>query len=368
MEATMMHLALERQPDKTRTSGQIGIGMAITGLFALLICSLLLLPSGAFAQEFRATISGSITDPTGAVVPSASIMETQTGTINRTTSDGAGLYVVPFLPPGNYSITVTKKGFATLTRAGITLQAQEHPIINLALTVGGANQSVTVTAEAPLVNLENASVGDVISTQSVEDLPQNGRTPVVLTELSVGVITTSAPGITHPFDNNAANSWSISGTPNQVSEVLLDGSPDLTMLGAQAYSPTQDSVQEVSVQPFATDASFGHTIGGVINQITKSGTNKIHGTMYEFNQIPNLDANLYFNSAYYQSTAKPTPTFHYNQYGLTVGGPVLIPKIFNGRNKLFFFFAWEGLKDNTPASQFVTVPTDAEKIGDFSAL
>jgi hypothetical protein len=370
MEATMMHLALERQPDKTRTSGQIGIGMAITGLFALLICSLLLLPSGAFAQEFRATISGSITDPTGAVVPSASIMvtETQTGTINRTTSDGAGLYVVPFLPPGNYSITVTKKGFATLTRAGITLQAQEHPIINLALTVGGANQSVTVTAEAPLVNLENASVGDVISTQSVEDLPLNGRTPVVLTELSVGVITTSAPGITHPFDNNAANSWSISGTPNQVSEVLLDGSPDLTMLGAQAYSPTQDSVQEVSVQPFATDASFGHTIGGVINQITKSGTNKIHGTMYEFNQIPNLDANLYFNSAYYQSTAKPTPTFHYNQYGLTVGGPVLIPKIFNGRNKLFFFFAWEGLKDNTPASQFVTVPTDAEKIGDFSAL
>ncbi len=366
----MMHLALERQPDKTRTSGQIGIGMAITGLFALLICSLLLLPSGAFAQEFRATISGSITDPTGAVVPSASIMvtETQTGTINRTTSDGAGLYVVPFLPPGNYSITVTKKGFATLTRAGITLQAQEHPIINLALTVGGANQSVTVTAEAPLVNLENASVGDVISTQSVEDLPLNGRTPVVLTELSVGVITTSAPGITHPFDNNAANSWSISGTPNQVSEVLLDGSPDLTMLGAQAYSPTQDSVQEVSVQPFATDASFGHTIGGVINQITKSGTNKIHGTMYEFNQIPNLDANLYFNSAYYQSTAKPTPTFHYNQYGLTVGGPVLIPKIFNGRNKLFFFFAWEGLKDNTPASQFVTVPTDAEKIGDFSAL
>jgi hypothetical protein len=371
MEATMMHFAVERKINRASTAWHSGSGVAVAGLIALAIFSLLLIPTGAFAQEFRATISGTVTDATGAVVPGASIMvtETQTGTINRTTSDNAGQYVVPFLLPGNYAISVTKKGFETLTRAGVTLQAQEHPIINLALTVGSSTQTVTVTAEAPLINLDNASVGDVISTQSVEDLPLNGRTPVVLTELSVGVITTSAPGITHPFDNNAANSWSISGTPNQVSEVLLDGSPDLTMLGAQAYSPTQDSVQEVSVQPFATDASFGHTIGGVINQITKSGTNKIHGTMYEFNQIPNLDANLYFDSAYYnKGTAKPTPTFHYNQYGLSVGGPILIPKLFNGRNKLFFFFAWEGLKDNTPASQFVTVPTDAERIGDFSAL
>jgi hypothetical protein len=192
---------------------------------------------------------------------------------------------------------------------------------------------------------------------------------VVLATLSVGVVTTSAPGITHPFDNNAANSWSVGGTPKQVSEVLLDGSPDLTMLGAQAYSPTQDSVQEVSVRPFDTDASFGHTIGGVINQITKSGTNAFHGTMYEFNQIPNLDANLYFNSAPRNSgVTKPTPVFHFNQYGLTIGGPVLVPKLFNGKNKLFFFFAWEGLRDKTPASQIVTVPTDDEKNGDFHAL
>jgi hypothetical protein len=371
MEATMMHLTVKRQYAQTRAARHSGIGRAIAGFISLLIGSLLLLTSGAFAQEFRATISGTISDTTGALIPSAIIVvtETQSGTVNRTTSDRAGQYVVPFLPPGEYSITVTKSGFETLTRAGITLQAQEHPVINLTLIIGSSSQTVTVTAEAPLINLDNASVGDVISTQSVADLPLNGRTPVVLTELSVGVITTSAPGITHPFDNNAANSWSISGTPNQVSEVLLDGSPDLTMLGAQAYSPTQDTVQEVSVQPFATDASFGHTIGGVINQVTKGGTNAIHGTMYEFNQIPNLNANLYFNSAYYnKGAAKPLPTFHYNQYGLSVGGPVLIPKLFNGKNKLFFFFAWEGLKDNTPASQFVTVPTDAEKNGDFSAL
>jgi len=362
-----MHLNVERQSDRTRAARHSGIA----GLFALLICSLLLLSSGALAQEFRATISGTVTDASGAVVTGASILvtETQSGTTNRTVSDNAGLYVVPFLPPGDYTITVTKNGFETLTRAGITLQAQEHPVINLALIVGSTNQTVTVTAEAPLVDQENASVGQVISTESVDDLPLNGRTPVVLASLAVGVVTTSAPGITHPFDNNAANSWSVGGTPKQVSEVLLDGSPDLTMLGAQAYSPTQDSVREVSVRPFDTDASFGHTIGGVINTITKSGTNTFHGTMYEFSQIPNLDANLYFNSAPRNGgTAKPTPTFHFNQYGLSFGGPVRIPKVFNGKDKLFFFFAWEGLRDKTPQSQLTTVPTDDEKNGDFHAL
>jgi hypothetical protein len=368
---TIWHFAtgLQRQSEEMAKQ-HAGIWGVVAGSIILSICGLLL-STGAFAQEFRGTISGTVTDPTGAVVPGASIevMETRTGTINRTTSDAAGQYVAPFLPPGDYSITATKPGFETFTRTGITLQAQEHPIIDLALAIGNASQTVTVTGEAPLVDQENASVGQVISTQSVEDLPLNGRTPVVLAELSVGVVTTSAPGITHPFDNNAANSWSIGGTPNQVSEVLLDGSPDLTMLGAQAYSPTQDTVQEVSVRPFDTDASFGHTIGGVINQVTKSGTNELHGTMYEFNQIPNIDANLDFNSAYWnKGIAKPTPTFHFNQYGLSAGGPVWIPKVFNGKNKLFFFFAWEGLKDNTPATQITTVPTDAERQGDFSAL
>ena len=219
-----------------------------------------------------------------------------------------------------------------------------------------------MNAAPPLIDQANASVGQVISTESVEDLPLNGRTPTTLTELSEGVITTAAPQIVHPFDNAAGNSWSMGGTPNQVSEVLLDGSPDLTLLGALAYAPTQDSVQEVSVRPFDTDASFGHTIGGVINQITRSGTNAIHGTAYEFFQTAGLDANLYFN----KRAGQGRPNAHYNQYGLTVGGPVDLPKIFNGRDKLFFFFAWEGLRDSTPNNTAVTVPTTAERNGDFS--
>ncbi len=328
--------------------------------------SFLLVCHGAAAQEFRGTISGTVADQTGAVVPGASVevRETSTGAVSRTTSDNTGQYVVPFLLPGQYSITVTKSGFQKLTRSGIALQSQEHLTVNLNLTVGAASQTVTVTAAAPLLNQENATIGDVIPTSSVADLPLNGRAPAMLAELSVGVETEAAPEQSHPFDNNNMNSFSIGGTPLQTSEVLLDGSPDETMLGSLAFSPTEDSVQEVSVQPFATDASFGHTIGGVINQVTKSGTNRLHGTLYEFGQISGIDANTYFNDR----SDKPTPVFHFNQYGLSVGGPVLIPKVLNGRNKLFFFFAWEGLKDSTPATATTTVPTDAEREGDFSSL
>lgn len=321
---------------------------------------------GAEAQEFRATISGAITDSAGAVVPGARVVvrETRTGTTSQTTSDGAGQYVVPFLLPGNYTITVQAEGFQTEVHAGVLLQSQEHPIINIALHAGTVSQTVTVTGTPPLLDVANASVGQVISTQSVADLPINGRTPTTLTELAPGVITTAAPQLIHPFDNNAGNEWSIGGTPNQVSEVLLDGAPDLTLLGALAYAPTEDSVAEVSIRPFDTDASFGHTIGGVINQVTKSGTNSLHGTLYEFGQVSTFDANTYFDGR----NGLPTPGFHYNQYGLTVGGPVWIPKVFNGRNKMFFFFAWEGLKDLTPATTTDTVPTAAEKTGDFSQL
>ena len=326
----------------------------------------MLLPAFSAAQEFRGTISGTVTDATGAAIPGANVTvrETRTGSVSTTKSDSAGEYVAPFLLPGTYQITISLAGFQQVQRGNITLQSQEHPIINLTLPVGEASQTITVTSDVPLVDQANASVGQVISTESVEELPLNGRTPTTFTELSEGVITTVPPQIVHPFDNSAGNSWSIGGTPNQVSEVLLDGSPDLTLLGALAYAPTQDSVQEVSVRPFDTDASEGHTIGGVINQITRSGTNGLHGSAYEFYQTAGLDANNYFN----KRSGAARPNAHFNQYGGTVGGPLFLPKLYNGRDKAFFFFAIEGIRDSTPftGTQDITVPTAAERAGDFS--
>ncbi|MFP5278049.1 MAG: carboxypeptidase regulatory-like domain-containing protein [Acidobacteriota bacterium] len=335
-------------------------------LFFLLFICLMVLPRSTSAQEFRATVSGTVSDPSGAVVPGAQIevKEIHSGTISRTTSDAAGQYVVPFLLPGDYALTATAPGFQTFTRGNITLHASDHPVINLGLTLGSTNQTVIVNTAPPQLDLANASVNTTIDTASVANLPLNGRTPAALAELSAGVISTAAPQQIHPFDNNAGNSWSIGGTPNQTSEVLLDGSPDETLLGSLAFSPSQDSVAEVSVQPFATDASFGHTIGGVINQVTKSGTNNFHGTAYEFGQISGIDANLYFNSApWNKGTQKPLPVFHFNQYGLTFGGPVSVPKVYNGKNKTFFFFAWEGMKDSTPAETTLTVPTTTSVSG-----
>jgi hypothetical protein len=331
---------------------------------SLLAATAFVLP--AHAQEFRATVTGSVLDPSGAAIPNATITVTEvtTGAVSKTTSDGAGQYNVPFLPPGEYSIQAQAEGFSTLIRNHLALQAGDHPALNLTLPIGKADQTVTVSADAPLIDQSNASVGQVISTKEIANLPLNGRTPIMLTELSIGVIATGTPSQVRAFDNNAGNAWSIGGVPNQTSEVLIDGVPDTTWSGALAYSPMQDAVREVSVSVFDTDASFGHTIGGVLNQITKSGTNALHGTAYEFGQVSALDANSYFNDR----AGVRIPVTHYNQYGLTVGGPIYIPHVYNGRDKLFFFFGWEGLKDSQPSTVFNTVPTAAERIGDFSAL
>jgi hypothetical protein len=324
----------------------------------------LLSPSPICAQEYRGTITGIVSDSTGALIPNASIIVTElsTGSLHKTISNNSGEYNVPFLLPGTYRIEAQADGFTNIIRNNVVIQAGDHPTINLSLAITGASQTVEVSADAPLIDQSNASVGQVVTTQQVADLPVSGRNPISLAQLSVGVLSVGNASQQGLF--GAGNTWSIGGTPNQTSEVLLDGSPDTTWSGNLAYSPTQESIQEVSVSIFDTDASFGHTVGGVINQISKSGTNRLHGSLYEFGQISALDANTYFNDQKHI----PIPVTHYNQYGLTVGGPVFIPKVFNGKDKLFFFFAWEGVHDSQPTTVENTVPTPAERVGDFSAL
>jgi hypothetical protein len=330
-------------------------------LFAAFIFSI-----SAFSQEFRSTISGLVTDSTGASVPGAkvTVTETSTGTKTQAVSDSAGQYTALFLLPGNYDIAVEATGFKAALRKGVHTGAGDHTVIDVALEIGNSAQTVEVTGDAPILNSENASVGGAITTKEVEDLPLNGRTPLVLASLSIGVLTTGQPSLIHPFDSGGAAGWSIGGTPSQTNEILIDGSPDATWDGRLAYSPPTDAVQEVSVKAFDADSAFGHTGGGTLNQILKSGTNAIHGSAWEFNQPNTLAANNYFNN----KAGLGNPVTHYNQYGVTAGGPMFIPKLFNGRNKLFWFFAWEGLKDSQPNTTFLSVATPAERKGDFSAL
>jgi hypothetical protein len=237
--------------------------------------------------------------------------------------------------------------------------------------VGEVNQSVMVNADVPLIEASTASSGEVITCEEVDELPGNGRTPLMVGRLALGVLSTNEPGPVRPFDNGNAAQFSMAGAPSQANELLLNGAPDGTWDKRMAYSPPQDAVVEVRVQSFEADASYGHTGGGTVNVNTKGGTNALHGSAYEFNQVSLLEANSFFAN----KNGIPRPTYHFNQFGVTSGGPVWIPKVYNGRNKVFWFFAYEGLRDSDPANApaeggptAITVPTAAERKGDFSAL
>jgi hypothetical protein len=328
------------------------------------------------AQEFRGTFSGTVSDAQGAAMAKVKIVatETRTGAKSETFSEGSGAYTIPFLAPGEYEIAAEAPGFKKFVRQGLTLGMGEHPVIDIRMEVGAVSEAVTVIADSPLIESANASIGQVITSEEVEDLPVNGRTPLMLAQLALGVISTVEPGVqVRPFDNNTPASFSLGGASSGTNELLYNGAPNAAFTNQIAYSPPQDAVQQVRVNAFEADASFGHTGGGTANQITKQGTNAFHGSVYEFFQHSDLAANQFF----YNARGVARPIYRYNQYGTSAGGPLWIPKVFHGKNKVFWFFAWEGLRDSDPATSpretsnpvnFATVPTAAERQGDLSAL
>ena len=333
------------------------------------VLTLLALGVSAGAQEFRGTLTGRVTDPSGAGVSNAKIVATQieTNARSQTVSGPDGTYTVPFLAPGVYKIAVEAAGFSQFTRDGIRVSAVEQVTVNPTLQIGTSSQSIEVHADAPPLETATASQGQVITTQQAEDLPVNGRNPMALARTAYGVIPKEKHALTEvrPFDNSGSGDFSLGGANSNSNEYLLNGVPNMVD-GSRtvAYSPLLDSVDEVRVDEFQTDAVYGDTLGGTVNITTKSGTNRFHGSLLEFNETSALAANPFFLNAAGQKQA----VTRQNDYGGTIGGPVRIPKVFNGKDKLFFFFAYEGFKDSTPASSTSAVPTDAERQGNFSAL
>lgn len=336
---------------------------------SLVAVGLALTASAACAQEFRSTLTGRVTDPSGAVVPGAlvTVTNTATGVQVKTRSDGSGEYTTPFLLPGPYKVSVSAPGFEGYEHTNIVLQTSQKVQEDVKLTVGSASENVVVTTETPLLDTTTAAVGQVLTAQEIEDLPSNGRSPLGLAKTELGVVPKAKNSVTQtrPFDNSAASDFSLGGGNSQSNEYLLNGVPNnQDSSRVPGYSPNMDAVDAVRTDVFQSDASFGDTSGGTVNITTKAGTNTFHGTVSEFNQFSAINAPV----RWFVAPGSKTPVTRQNQYGATLGGPVLIPKIFNGRDKLFFFYAYERFVDSVPNPQTTTVPTAAERTGDFSAL
>ncbi|MCC6585457.1 MAG: TonB-dependent receptor [Bryobacterales bacterium] len=320
-------------------------------------------------QSTRGTITGKVVDTTGSSVPGATVKATNTAeqTAVEASTDAAGYYVLPQVPLGPYTLLVEAKGFKGFRQEGIIIHVNDKLTIDVMLAVGEVRETVTVSGEAPLLTPESSSLGQVINNRTIVELPLNGRNPFALQQLVAGVIPTGQSGnvnLTRPWDTNSVSDVSVNGAPNRGNMITLNGV--YSKGGNQvAYTPSVDAVQEFKVQKNSYDAEAGHVAGGTINVATKSGTNDLHGTMYEFLRNDKFDANNFFANR----TGAAKPKFRMNQFGATAGGPLLIPKVYNGKDKTFWFFNWESVRQSTPpATSFTTVPTDAQRGGDFSML
>ena len=328
-----------------------------------LVC-LIFLGVFAYAQSPTGTISGLVTDKTGAAIQNATITITLTKMNEQrsTTSDLGGRYLVPFVAPGIYSVTVSALGFQTEQRNDILVQLTETRAVDFAMNVGGATQSVTVNANAESLDVDTSSLGQTIQSEAMLELPDNGRNPFDFALL--------APGVTKGSLWALASTPHIGGGRNANNEEQIDGMTNILPennvgITLSAYQPVEDSVQEENVQTNASSAEFGRFSGGTISLVTKSGGNELHGSFFEFIQNGALDA-IPFGTPGVKNTS-PKPDMHQYQTGGTIGGPIVFPG-FNGHNRAFFFFDFEDSRAVTGQTSIYSVPNPAWYNGDFTTL
>jgi hypothetical protein len=327
----------------------------------------LLLAVYAFGQETRATLSGTITDPSGAAVAGANakLVNIETAVETTVESNQLGQYRFLFVNPGPYTLTVAQAGFRTLARQGIILVSGQAATIDLTLQLGSQSEAIVVNDKAPLLEAEKADRGMVVERESVTELPLITRTPLLLGTLAPGVVETSVRYDWTPFSNSGLSTWSINGSTANSTGFLIDGAPNDVIYGSApsiAYVPPSDAVQEFRVVANAYDAQYGRNGGGVLSMVTKSGTNDVHGTVYEYMKRPWLNATSFSNNA----LGNGKDQTKLDEYGFTFGGPVYLPKVYNGKDRTFFFSAWEAYMQIQPFASVASVPTMAQRSGDFS--
>ena len=351
---------------------------------------LLCLPVLAMAQDTRGGISGTVSDSQKAVIAGASVLvaNTDNGTNTRLKTNGNGYYEAPLLLPGEYRITVENAGFKKSVRTGVTVGIGDRLQVDFSLEVGGTTESVTVTSEAPMLDTNAVTTGRSMTHREVMDLPVLGNNVSMLARLAPGV---QVPGTTQSLLQGQVGGGSAYTMPGGVggNEWSMDGASTNGTDRRTAIMPSPDIVDEFKIETSNFDASFGHSTGLNVSMSTKSGANALHGsaTYQYFNQRWNaasffVKQSRYANIAALRAAGKTgdadalagtpmVPPGHTNNYHGTISGPVVIPKVIDGRNKLFFFLGYSGLKNQQaarPSEINYTVPTLAQRNGDFSGL
>jgi hypothetical protein len=333
---------------------------------ARLVSLAVLFCASLFGQAFTGSISGIVTDPTGALVSEVDIVVTDLDKNTRftTLSNSTGYYVVSPLPPGNYSIQAEKPGFRRFAMSGLPLTTQEKATVNVQLQIGSLAETVTVTGQAQMLESATSSLSAVVENKRIVDLPLNGRNVLQLASLVPGVFTGRPASGT---DTATGTRYFVNGGQESTGDILLDGvsatvGGGVNGLTTLAASPSVDSVQEFRIQTNSYAAEYGRSGAGIITIVTKSGTNQIHGSAYEFLRNSAMDSNNFFaNRAGIKLTS-----FKRNQFGGSFSGPVVLPKLYNGHNRTFFFADYEGQRLRSANLTQQTVPTALERQGDFS--
>jgi outer membrane receptor protein involved in Fe transport len=337
--------------------------------FAILsICCCL----ASYAADVTGSVDGTVKDPGGAIAPGVQVSVTNVGTneVYRATTDNTGTYFIRDLPVGVYQLTLEPKGFKKFVANGLRVQVNEAVRVDITLQIGDVTQSVDVSAAAETVDTSSITLKTVVDQQRIENLPLNGRNPTQLMQLVAGVTpdlqnANVTSGTTYP----GVTAVSVNGGRANTTNYILDGAQNNDHYSnAPNPMPDPDALQEFSVQTNTFSAEFGRNVGGIVNAVTRSGTNSVHGSAFEYLRNTDLNATNFF--------APPTPGggkqgdgLKRNQFGATLGGPVFIPKIYNGRDKTFFFFSYQGTRTRqAPSKVQQVVPTNAQRDGDFSAL
>lgn len=313
----------------------------------------------AHAQTFEGSFTGTVTDPSGAVIPGAVVtaLEQDKGYARAAVTGRDGNYEIPLLPPGQYRLTVEKSGFEKAVQGPIRLTVNQHPRVDFMLKLGAQSATLTVEAAPLAVESQTSSVGTTITQQQVAEVPLNGRSFLELALLVPGVF----PGTEGTRISDRGGAINVNGMRDSMNSYWLDGLDDTTIgVGQFTVAPPIDSVQEFRMETGVYEAKFGAHAGAEVNIVTKSGTNELHGTAYDYVRNTAFDARDFFDPS--------VPPFHRNQFGGTLGGPVVIPHVYDGRDRTFFFLAYEGTREHRDFYDNFLVPTVAERGGDFSDL